>query len=63
MKNEIGCKMNNIDAIFSIDENHYVKISLCKFKQKFESISPFSTQTPMNVRLPIYLEAMKNKGF
>jgi hypothetical protein len=43
MNNEIGCKMNNIDAICPIDENHYVKILLCKFKQKFESISPFST--------------------
>jgi hypothetical protein len=43
MNNEIGCKMNNIDAIFSIDENQYVKFLLCKFKLKFESISPFST--------------------
>jgi hypothetical protein len=43
MNNEIGCQMNNIDAIFSIDENHYVKILLCKLKQKFEPISPFST--------------------
>jgi hypothetical protein len=43
MNNGIGCRMNNIDAIFSIDENHYVKILLSKFKLKFESISPFST--------------------